>query len=95
MNTLAHGIDIGGTKIAAGLVNRAGNVVRRVEAPTPASLGGVDIVDRAIELARGLRAGDHVVAVEISISTFVGHHLQGPFAGHERVQRGAENPFGT
>lgn len=65
MSDLALGIDIGGTKIAVGLVNRAGDVVRRAEAPTPASLGGVHIVDRAIELARELMAGDHVDAVGV------------------------------
>ena len=34
------GIDIGGTKIAGGLVTREGKVMRRAAQPTPAATGG-------------------------------------------------------
>ena len=45
------GIDIGGTKIAAGLVTESGNVLRQSRVPTPLS-GGTAILDAALALAR-------------------------------------------
>lgn len=65
MSGIALGIDIGGTKIAAGLVTRAGKVLRRAETPTPAALGGAQIVTRALGLARELMEGVQVVAVGV------------------------------
>lgn len=52
----AIGIDVGGTKIAAGLVDDAGHVERQLERPTPAKVAGntsATIVAMAQELARG------------------------------------------
>jgi predicted NBD/HSP70 family sugar kinase len=40
------GVDIGGTKIAAGVVDELGNLVDRAEAPTPH--GGPEGIDRAV-----------------------------------------------
>jgi glucokinase len=65
VSDFALGIDIGGTKIAVGLVNRAGTVVRRAETPTPAALGGAQIVTKALGLARELMEGVPVVAVGV------------------------------
>lgn len=48
------GIDIGGTKIAGGLVTRDGTVTRRAAQPTPVALGGIYILKAAIEIARSL-----------------------------------------
>ena len=61
--TLYLGIDIGGTKIAAGLVTEAGHVVRSVRCPTPLT-GGASILDAALGLARTL-ASDPVTAIGI------------------------------
>ncbi|MEO3796129.1 ROK family protein [Nonomuraea sp. B10E15] len=48
------GIDIGGTKIAAGLVTPEGTVLRRAYAPTPAAQGPGAVVRAAARLAREL-----------------------------------------
>lgn len=45
------GIDIGGTKISAAVVDRGGKITGRAEVPTPASEGPEAILDRASELA--------------------------------------------
>ena len=65
MSALAVGIDIGGTKIAAGLVDRSGTVVARLDAPTPASAGGAQVVATAAALALRLTAGHDVQAVGV------------------------------
>ncbi|GAA3872330.1 ROK family protein [Leifsonia kafniensis] len=54
---LVLGIDIGGTKIAAGLVNAAGTVIARAEIATPAREGGARILEAAAELGQTLRDG--------------------------------------
>jgi glucokinase len=48
----ALAIDIGGTKIAAGLVNRQGSVVQRLVKPTRADLGAVAILQTVIEAGK-------------------------------------------
>ncbi len=65
MSHFALGIDIGGTKIAAGIVSRSGEVVARAETRTPARLGGEHIVTAAIELARGIIGHRNIVAVGV------------------------------
>lgn len=46
----AIGVDVGGTKIAAGVVDRTGTILSRVECPTPRSPGGIDeAIARLIE----------------------------------------------
>src|SRR4029453_2130708 len=35
VSDLAIGIDVGGTKIAAGVIDRKGKILRRIEEPTP------------------------------------------------------------
>jgi len=53
--TVYLGIDIGGTKIAAGLVSADGRVLRRSRRPTPLS-GGTAILDAALRLAEEYQA---------------------------------------
>ena len=43
--TAAFGIDLGGTKIAAGLVDAAGTVLATASAPTPATAGARAVLD--------------------------------------------------
>ena len=53
--TVLLGIDIGGTKIAAGLVDAAtGEVLHFQRIPTNAHQGGEEVLERAIEMARTL-----------------------------------------
>lgn len=49
------GIDIGGTKIAGGIVTDDGKVVSREERPTPVKDGGKQILIEAIEVAKLLK----------------------------------------
>lgn len=63
--SLVVGIDLGGTKTAAGLVDESGAVLARAEAGTPASAGPRAVLDTAIELAREVMAGRVVRAVGI------------------------------
>lgn len=77
MTTLALGIDIGGTKIAAALVNAAGQIVARERMGTPVNQGADAILNAAIMLGRNLRAavppGDEVVAVGVGAAGHIDH----------------------
>ncbi|WP_022884929.1 ROK family protein [Glaciibacter superstes] len=65
MTDLAVGIDIGGTKTAVGLVTRTGEVIARLDAPTPANEGGDSIVSAASSLAHTLLHGRTVIGVGV------------------------------
>lgn len=52
--TFTLGIDLGGTKTAAGLVAADGTVTRRVTAPTPAASGPAAILQTIVDLATSL-----------------------------------------
>jgi glucokinase len=69
-NDYALALDIGGTKIAAGLVNRSGSVVQRVVRATRAELGAPAILQTTIEAGKEVldkagRFGLPVVAIGI------------------------------
>jgi len=56
------GVDIGGTKIAAGIVDDAGRVLRFAQTPTDAHRGGRAVLETAIDLSRTLLGeGDEAV----------------------------------
>lgn len=59
----AIGVDLGGTKIAVGLVGAGGVVLDRASAPTPAEHGPDAVLDTVVALVRSLlpRAGSEVV----------------------------------
>ncbi|MFC9560527.1 ROK family protein [Agromyces sp. NPDC056965] len=59
----AIGVDLGGTKIAAGLVGAGGVVLDRASAPTPAAQGPGAVLDTVVDLVRSLleRTGGDVV----------------------------------
>ncbi len=72
MSDWAIGIDIGGTKIAAGLVNLAtGQVERPVRVPTQVERGGDLVLAACVDLATDLD-GDGALAVGIAIPELVG-----------------------
>ncbi|MFO7633045.1 MAG: ROK family protein [Caldilinea sp.] len=76
---VAIGIDVGGTKIAAGLVDRQGQVMLRRTAPTDAAQGGLAVLDKALSLAQSLSAsanteGWGVVGVGMSLCELVDLH---------------------
>ena len=62
---LAIGIDIGGTKIAGGLVDRTGTVHAELEEPTPPRSGAVVIATILLDLVARLREGHEVVGIGV------------------------------
>ena len=65
----AIGIDIGGTKIAGGLVAEDGTIVRQERRPTPAG-DGAEIIRAVVEVVESLREGD-VTAVGVAAPGFI------------------------
>jgi glucokinase len=68
--SLAIGIDIGGTKVAAGVVDDAGEVLTVVRRRTP-SRDPAHIADVVVEIVSQLRVEHDVVAVGIGAAGFV------------------------
>lgn len=66
---LAVGIDIGGTKLAAGVVDEAGHVVARTEVATPAE--GTALLDAVVRAVSTFAADHAVSAVGIGAAGFV------------------------
>ncbi len=69
---LAIGVDIGGTKVAAGLVDSAGRVVQRARRETPHRSTSAQVVEDTIaEVVDELRGHREAVAVGIGAAGFV------------------------
>jgi glucokinase len=68
--SLAIGIDIGGTKVAAGVVNEEGTVLAEARRRTPSRDPG-HIADVVVEIVGQLRTEHDVVAVGIGAAGFV------------------------
>ncbi|MEU8020322.1 ROK family protein [Micromonospora parva] len=69
-------LDIGGTKTAAAIVTRHGEVVDRITAPTPGRAGATAILDTAADLVGRLRAratGTRVHAVGVGSAGVIDH----------------------
>jgi glucokinase len=68
--SLAIGVDVGGTKVAAGVVDEAGTILARTRRPTPSTSPGD--VERAIaDVVAELRADHEVQAVGIGAAGFI------------------------
>lgn len=66
---LTIGVDIGGTKIAAGVVDEEGNILSTHKVPTPGTPDG--IVDAIASAVEGARAGHKIVGVGIGAAGYV------------------------
>lgn len=66
----AIGVDLGGTKIAAGVVDEAGEILAEVRRPTPAEGSGA-IVEAMAELVAELRVEHEVSGVGVGAPSFV------------------------
>ena len=66
----AIGIDIGGTKIAGALVSEAGEIVRELKVPTPATDPDA-IADSVVSLVEQLSQGEQVLAVGVAAAGFI------------------------
>jgi glucokinase len=71
--TLAVGIDVGGTKIAAALVDvDTGAVVRVERRPTDASRGGEAVLEDCVALASSLAAAHSIAGAGLAVCELVG-----------------------
>lgn len=67
--TVTLGIDIGGTKIAAGLVDERGGLSRRTVVPTGAPDGRDAVLERVVALARAVIAGAPEPPVAVGVAS--------------------------
>jgi len=67
---LAIGVDVGGTKVAAGLVDEQGTILARTRRPTP-STNPDDVEETIAAVVDELRVGREVVGVGIGAAGFV------------------------
>lgn len=67
---LAIGIDIGGTKVAAGVVDQDGRILQHIQKETP-STGPDDVLDAIDGIVAELRRGHHIVAVGVGAAGFI------------------------
>jgi glucokinase len=67
---LTIGVDVGGTKIAAGAVDVSGHVVEQVRVSTPATTPK-DVEDAIVEAVRRLRANHEITAIGLAVPGFV------------------------
>ncbi len=67
---LAIGIDIGGTKIAAGVVDEDGRILARLKRETP-TIEPLAVIDAIAEITEEFRREHHITAVGIGAAGFV------------------------
>jgi glucokinase len=68
--TLTVGIDVGGTKLAAGVVDADGAMVSRVEIPTPTA-DSAELLDAIVGTARDFASSHDIVAVGVGVAGLV------------------------
>ena len=67
---LTIGVDVGGTKVAAGVVDEAGSILARTRRATP-SASPADVEDVIADCVQDLRAGRDIEAVGIGAAGFI------------------------
>jgi len=72
---LTIGVDIGGTKIAAGTVDAQGDMIEYVRVPTPETITGID--DGIAEAVKRLQRTNDVVAVGVAAAGFIDQRRTG------------------
>ncbi|GLY32862.1 ROK family glucokinase [Kineosporia sp. NBRC 101731] len=72
---LTIGVDVGGTKIAAGVVDADGRILERLRVPTPEGVDAIDTsIAEAVEQLKQTEAGRQVAAVGVAAAGFVNEH---------------------
>lgn len=91
MTAVAVGVDLGGTKIAAGVVDADGNILRRAEMPSDID-DAEGVSEQIRELVKQLGA-DGITGIGIGAAGIVdngtGHYYYGPNTGLRDVDLGA------
>ena len=67
---LTIGIDIGGTKISAGVVDSSGNIIDSSKCSTPAE-GGKDLISSVVNLVKELNKKHEIKGIGISIAALI------------------------
>jgi glucokinase len=70
MVDLTIGVDVGGTKIAAGAVDETGRIVEKVRVVTPATTAE-DVEEAIVEAVRRLMATHEIAAIGLAVPGFV------------------------
>nr|WP_221446597.1 ROK family glucokinase [Microbacterium thalassium] len=66
---LKVGIDIGGTKIAGGVVDDTGRIIEKLRVDTPVDTGS--LADAVVDMIRHLRERHHIVAAGVAAAGFI------------------------
>ena len=66
----AIGIDIGGTKIAGGVVDEKGNILKKTQRPSPAG-NAQDMEDAVVEIISDLSSGQSIEAIGVAAAGFI------------------------
>jgi glucokinase len=67
---LTVGIDVGGTKIAGGVVNESGEILTSLKVPTPAT-NTAELIDAIVNMVEELRTDREIGAVGVAIAGFI------------------------
>ena len=92
---LKVGIDIGGTKIAGGVVDEEGHIVEKLRVETPIDTAALE--DAVVDMVRHLDRGHEIAAVGVAAAGFVdrdrrhGH----PCPEHRLAQRAAQGELSS
>jgi glucokinase len=70
VSDLTIGIDIGGTKISAGVVDSSGNLIDSSKCSTPAE-GGKDLISSVVNLVKELNKKHEIKGIGISIAALI------------------------
>jgi glucokinase len=72
---LTIGVDVGGTKIAAGVVDTEGHILERLRVPTPGTVEEIDVrIAEVITTLVGQAQGGSAIAVGVAAAGFVDEH---------------------
>lgn len=95
MSRLFVGLDLGGTKIAAGLVDELGAVSRRAERPTPASAGSAAVVADCVALIREVVGTATVEALGVGAAGVIDNATGGVVSATDAIAGWAGTPLGA
>jgi glucokinase len=70
---LTVGIDVGGTKIAGGVVSESGEIIASLKVPTPATNTDA-LIDAIVAMVEELSTGREIGAVGVAIAGFIDAH---------------------
>jgi len=82
-SALTIGIDIGGTKVLGGVVDKTGKIIDSARRPTP-SAGGKELVATIIDLVKEFQAKHEIAGIGISVAALISKD-QGTIVGAPNI----------